>query len=374
MLRSLDLFSGIGGFALALRDVAKPVAYCDWDPKVQAALARLMKDGRLPSAPVIDDVRNLTHIAKVAKRVDIVTAGFPCVGFSLIGAREGLNNAQSGLFGATMKVVREVNPGLVFLENVPGILTSNEGKDFEHVIASLKAHGYDDVRWTTVSAADLGGPQIRNRWFCLAIKKRPAAVTLRPLPFGSWNGAGPKPACKAIPGFDVRLGMLGNAIVPLAARTAFARLMSGFRVEFVDPKKQLTISFGHVQSVTGRNMVDGAVVDGNIVSVARPARPPRKSFRIVLDPRHYVTEATPSSLIKTRRITSKVFKQLWPTPRHGITGNCNVLTERSMDDLPTVALFASSVSDKPLRRTGPGDKLNPAFVEWLMGYPKGHTK
>jgi DNA-cytosine methyltransferase len=375
MLRSLDLFSGIGGFALALRDVAKPVAYCDWDTQVQVALARLMKDGRLPSAPVVDDVRNLAQITKVAKRVDIVTAGFPCVGFSMIGAREGLQNAQSGLFGATMKVVQAVKPGMVFLENVPGILTANDGKDFKHVLVSLKAHGYDDVRWTTVSAADLGGPQIRNRWFCLAIKKCPATVTMRPLPFGSWATSAPKPACKEIPGFDVRLGMLGNAIVPLAARTAFARLLSGFRVQYIDPKKRTTVTFGPVLDPgSGRKLADGAVVDGKIVSVARLSVPPRKSLRIVLDPKHYVTDATPSSLITTKRVTSKVNKSLWPTPRHGNTGNCNVLTERSMDDLPTVAVFASSVGGKPLRKTGPGDKINPAFVEWLMGYPKGHTK
>jgi DNA-cytosine methyltransferase len=373
MLRSLDLFSGIGGFALALRYVAEPVAYCDWDPEVQAALERLTKDGRLPSAPVVDDVRNLVKISQVAKNVDIVTAGFPCVGFSLIGAREGLKNAQSGLFGATMEVVRVVKPGMVFLENVPGILSANDGKDFAHVLRSLKSHGYHDVRWTTVSAADVGGPQIRNRWFCLAIKKAPSQVTLKPLPFGSWSGH-PAPARKATPGFDVRVGMLGNAIVPLAARTAFARLLSGFETPFIDPKKRITIHFRPVSASSSRGASDGAVVDGKRIRVARPVPPPRKSLRIVLDPKHYRSDATPSSLISTELVERKVTKTAWPTPRHGNTGNCNVLTKRSMDDLPTAALFASSVLGKPLRKTGPDDKVNPEFVEWMMGYPKGHTK
>lgn len=376
MLRSLDLFSGIGGFALALRDVAEPVAYCDWDPEVQAALERLTKDGRLPSAPVVDDVRNLAKISQVAKGVDIVTAGFPCVGFSLIGAREGLKNAQSGLFGATMKVVQAVKPGMVFLENVPGILSANDGKDFEHVLHSLKAIGYRDVRWTTVSAADVEGPQIRNRWFCLAIKKAPARVTLKPLPFGSWSSAGPAPARKETPGFDVRVGMLGNAIVPLAARTAFVRLMTGFETPFLDPKKRITIHFRPVEGPSpsrgaGQN---GCVVDGKRIRVPKPVPSPRKSLQIVLDPKHYRSDAAPSSLISTEVVRRKVTKTAWPTPRHGNTGNCNVLTKRSMDDLPTVALFASSVLGKQLRKTGPGDKVNPEFVEWLMGYPRHHTK
>jgi site-specific DNA-cytosine methylase len=102
-LPSLDLFTGIGGFTLALSGWATPVAYCDNNAGVVATLNRLMKKKRLPTAPVLRDVRDVEGIASaVAKsdagRVDVVTAGFPCVGFSTAGSKEGLANDESALF------------------------------------------------------------------------------------------------------------------------------------------------------------------------------------------------------------------------------------------------------------------------------------
>ena len=171
MLTSVDLFTGIGGFALALKGVFKPLVYCDKSAAVRELLHRCMADGRLPRARVVDDVRHPDAIVDAVRgrRVDVVTLGFPCTGFSLAGGMQGLLNADSSLFHDAMKVVARLRPRMVFLENVIGILTVNGGKDFETILASLTGAGYV-ARWTSTSAHEAGAPQLRRRWFCLAVR------------------------------------------------------------------------------------------------------------------------------------------------------------------------------------------------------------
>lgn len=84
MIRSLDLFTGVGGFAHALRDLAEPVAYCEIDEHAIAVLRTRMADGSLPSAPICPDVASLTATwleEQNSGPVDLITAGFPCQGF-----------------------------------------------------------------------------------------------------------------------------------------------------------------------------------------------------------------------------------------------------------------------------------------------------
>jgi site-specific DNA-cytosine methylase len=86
MFGSLDLFSGIGALTLALQGLAAPVAYCEIDPHARAVLQVRMQDNSLPRAPVFDDVRTLSAARMRAQgvdgRVDLILAGFPCIGFS----------------------------------------------------------------------------------------------------------------------------------------------------------------------------------------------------------------------------------------------------------------------------------------------------
>jgi site-specific DNA-cytosine methylase len=95
-LRSLDLFSGIGGLTLALTGIAEPLAYCDIEASSLAVLHENMRLKRLPTAPVSTDVNQLDpawlkeHVPSgTSSKPDAIVAGFPCVGFSLVGKREG---------------------------------------------------------------------------------------------------------------------------------------------------------------------------------------------------------------------------------------------------------------------------------------------
>jgi DNA (cytosine-5)-methyltransferase 1 len=95
--------------------------------------------------------------------LDIITGGFPCQDISVAGAGAGLGGKRSGLFFEIIRLTRACRPRFVFLENVPAI--SIRGLD--RVLLEFTQIGYD-CRWTTLSAAEVGAPHLRARWFLLA--------------------------------------------------------------------------------------------------------------------------------------------------------------------------------------------------------------
>lgn len=161
MIYGLDLFSGIGGLTIALQEWVSPVAYCENDKYAQSVLLSRMQDGKLPVAPIWDDIRTLTrrHIPSV----DMVYGGFPCQDISIAGTGKGLGGERSGLFFEIMRLAKEIKPGFIFLENVPAIRL----RGLNVVGEELADAGYD-CRWGVVSAQEMGAPHIRKRWFCLA--------------------------------------------------------------------------------------------------------------------------------------------------------------------------------------------------------------
>lgn len=167
-INGLDLFSGIGGISLALRDYVRTVAYCEVDAYCQSVILSRMADGDLCLAPIWDDVTTLsTEQWQQSSAIDIICGGFPCQGFSVAGVGKGLADERSGLFYEIVRLCREISPKWIFLENVPAI-TSRGGRDVVRELASL---GYD-CRWCVISAASVGALHRRERWFLLANAKR----------------------------------------------------------------------------------------------------------------------------------------------------------------------------------------------------------
>ncbi len=161
MLNGLDLFSGIGGITKALENWVKPVAYCEVDRYAQAVLLSRMAEGSIPIAPIWDDVRTLT--GDMLLPIDIIYGGFPCQDISVAGKGKGLAGERSGLFFEIMRLVSEIRPTFLFLENVPAITNRGLGT----VTAEITQRGYD-CRWTTLSAAEVGANHKRDRWWLLA--------------------------------------------------------------------------------------------------------------------------------------------------------------------------------------------------------------
>jgi len=168
MLRELSLFSGYGGFSLGLRLAGlevTTVGYVENEPYCQEIIKARIRDGYLDWAPIIRDIRT-ADFRPMAGLVDVITAGFPCQPHSVAGQRRGADDDRN-LWPDTLRAIGEVGPRFVLLENVPGILASGYGGT---VVGQLAQAGYDCI-WDVVSAADVGAPHLRKRWWCLAVSR-----------------------------------------------------------------------------------------------------------------------------------------------------------------------------------------------------------
>ena len=173
-LNGISLFSGIGGIELGLHEEVKTVAYVEREPYAQAVLIKRMQEGILDNAPIYDDVCTFRG-KKYRGFVDIVFGGFPCQDISFAGKGAGIKEGtRSGLFFELMRVVGEVRPAFVFLENVSAITT----RGVDAVLGALAEAGYN-ARWLTIRASDVGARHRRDRWFCLAYTKSASERSLR---------------------------------------------------------------------------------------------------------------------------------------------------------------------------------------------------
>jgi DNA (cytosine-5)-methyltransferase 1 len=157
----LDLFSGIGGFSLGLeRAGMRTVAFCEIDPFCRRVLAK-----HWPSVPCYDDVRILTAASLRADgiSVDVICGGFPCQDISFAGAGAGLAGARSGLWSEYARIVGELRPRYVIVENVAALL----GRGLDVVLGDLATLRYD-AEWHCIRAADVGAPHLRDRIWIVA--------------------------------------------------------------------------------------------------------------------------------------------------------------------------------------------------------------
>jgi DNA (cytosine-5)-methyltransferase 1 len=181
-LRVGSLFSGYGGLDLAVEEVlpARTVWHCEWEDAPSTVLAK-----NFPGVPNYRDVTKVDWEA--IEPVDILTGGFPCQDVSLAGTRRGLRDGtRSGLWSEFAKAIETLNPRLVVIENVRGLLSADAHSevefcawcmgedDAEHslralgaVLGSLADLGYD-AEWSGVRAADAGAPHNRFRVFIIA--------------------------------------------------------------------------------------------------------------------------------------------------------------------------------------------------------------
>lgn len=170
-MNGLDLFSGIGGMSLALRDYVEPIAYCEIDPFCQAVLLSRMFNGELPIAPIWDNVMSLDG-QPFYGHINIIYGGFPCQDISCAGNGAGLEGKRSGLFFEIVRLAKEIKPDFIFLENVPAITTRGGLR----VVSEITEMGYD-CRWCIISASSIGALHKRERWFLLAHAKHDGAST-----------------------------------------------------------------------------------------------------------------------------------------------------------------------------------------------------
>ncbi|MCP4868068.1 MAG: DNA (cytosine-5-)-methyltransferase [Proteobacteria bacterium] len=163
--RLASFFAGIGGFDLGFERAGfESVFHCEINPFCQKVLERHWPDSML-RGDIVNDVT-----AAEIPNADVWAAGFPCQDVSVArGAkgRAGLDGARSGLFFRFAELVEERLPRAILLENVQGLLNSNEGRDFRLVLDRLLGLGYG-VAWRVVNSRYFGAPQSRPRTFIVA--------------------------------------------------------------------------------------------------------------------------------------------------------------------------------------------------------------
>lgn len=153
-MRHLDLFSGIGGFALAARWMGwHTVGFCEKDPYCQQVLQK-----NFPNTTIHDDIRTIPRIGNI----DIITGGFPCQPFSVAGIKKGKKDDRH-LWPNMLEVIACEKPTFVIGENVAGII----GMALDEVLSDLEAEGYSTQSFV-IPACSVDAPHRRDRVWIIA--------------------------------------------------------------------------------------------------------------------------------------------------------------------------------------------------------------
>lgn len=166
-MRELALFAGAGGGILGGHLLGwRTVCAVEWADYPRKVLLARQRDGILPRFPIWDDVQ--TFDGKPWKgRVDVVSGGFPCQDISAAGKGAGIDGARSGMWFHMARIVREVRPKFVFVENSPMLTSRGLGR----VLGDLAGMGYD-AEWGVLGGDAIACPQLRRRiWIFASLDK-----------------------------------------------------------------------------------------------------------------------------------------------------------------------------------------------------------
>jgi len=189
-MKAISLFSGVGGLDIGFeRAGIETVLQAEQDPWCLEVLAR-----HWPQTERVTDVRDVLRDTVRAERaggterdsigaesgggddreggrgadgIDLIYGGFPCQDVSVAGKRAGLGGERSGLWFEFERILSELRPRWAVIENVPGLLSSNKGRDFAVILDGLEDLGYS-VGWAVLDAQHFGVPQRRRRVFIVA--------------------------------------------------------------------------------------------------------------------------------------------------------------------------------------------------------------
>ncbi|WP_413615729.1 DNA cytosine methyltransferase [Halomonas cupida] len=162
-MNELALFAGAGGGILGGHLMGwRTVCAVERDAYAAQVLAQRQNDGALPAFPIWSDVCSFDG-APWRGLVDVVSGGFPCQDISVAGTGDGLEGERSGLWEEMRRIVGEVRPSLVIVENSPALTSRGLGR----VLGDLAELGFD-AEWGVLGASDVGAPHRRKRIWIVA--------------------------------------------------------------------------------------------------------------------------------------------------------------------------------------------------------------
>lgn len=162
-MNELALFAGAGGGILGGHLLGwRTVCAVERDAYAAQVLAQRQNDGCLPTFPIWSDVCSFDG-RPWRGLVDVVSGGFPCQDISAAGNGAGIDGERSGLWREMARIIGEVLPRFVFVENSPLLV----GRGLAVVLGDLAELGYD-AQWLRLSASDCGAPHQRDRLWIVA--------------------------------------------------------------------------------------------------------------------------------------------------------------------------------------------------------------
>ena len=162
-MNELALFAGAGGGILGGKLLGwRTVCAVEWEAYPASVLCARQNDGILPPFPIWDDVQTFDG-RPWRGIVDVVSGGFPCQDISAAGKGAGIDGERSGMWGEMARIIREVRPRFVFVENSPMLTSRGLGR----VLGDLASMGFD-ARWGVLGAANVGAPHQRDRIWIVA--------------------------------------------------------------------------------------------------------------------------------------------------------------------------------------------------------------
>lgn len=190
-MNELALFAGCGGGILAGCLLGwRTIGAVEIEDYPRRVLLQRQRDGILPKFPIWDDVCSFNGLPWKG-HVDIISGGFPCQDISVAGKGAGITGSRSGLWTEMHRIVCEVRPRWVFVENSPMLLTRGIGR----VLGDLASTGYD-AAWTVLGADDVGAPHVRKRIWILAHDSNADCLSCTKL-HGKHQGAAQPFSCRS---------------------------------------------------------------------------------------------------------------------------------------------------------------------------------
>lgn len=182
-MKYLDLFSGAGGFRSAFEQIpgTECVGHCEIDVHADKSYRALF---HTEGEWFCNDARQINTAG--LPDFDLVCGGFPCQSFSIAGHRKGFEDTRGTLFFEIARILGAQKPPFVLLENVPGLLSHDEGRTFAVILGTLSRLGYH-VEWQVLNSKDFDVPQSRQRVFIVGYLGAGCAGKI--LPILGTNGA-----------------------------------------------------------------------------------------------------------------------------------------------------------------------------------------
>lgn len=177
----LDLFSGIGGFALGAHR-----AGLVFENHYFSEIDKYAKKVYQKHFPTAVDLGGVQNVTEGLGQIDLITFGFPCQDLSVAGKRAGLAGSRSGLFFEATRLIRIYKPTTFIFENVAGLLTSNDGKDFEVVLREIADIGIYECEWQLLNTSWFL-PQNRERVYFIGHLATPGRSPRSVFPIGKVN-------------------------------------------------------------------------------------------------------------------------------------------------------------------------------------------